>query len=76
MPETFEAEDVIAAHSFGTPTGSRYRVSAHVDVGQVPVISRQGAQIDTGCSSASGRLTALLWPSLAVLQVDNKGARV
>lgn len=76
MPDTFEAKDVIAAHSFRTPHGSRYRVSAHVDVGQIPVISSVGAQIDTGCSSASGRLTALLWPSLVVLQVDNTGARV
>lgn len=76
MPETFETEDVIAAHSSGAMNDSRYRVSAHVDVGPEPVISSHGAQIDTGCSSASGRLTALFWPSLLVVQVDNTGARV
>jgi serine/threonine protein phosphatase 1 len=73
MPEAYEAQGVIAAHTFSAPSDSRYRVSAHVNVGPVPVFSRGGAQIDTGCSGASGRLTALLWPSLRVVQVDNMG---
>lgn len=76
MPEVFKAEGVVAAHSFEGWSDSRYQISAHVNVGELPVISRQGAQIDTGCGSASGRLTALVWPSLTVVQVDNWGARV
>jgi len=76
MPELFETRSVIAAHTFSAPSDSRFHVSAHVNVGPNPLISTRGAQIDTGCSGVSGRLTALLWPSLRVIQVDNRGALI
>jgi len=42
-----------------------------------PIITRHHAAIDTGCGSVhDGRLTCLLWPSRAVIQVDHGGRPV
>lgn len=76
MPEAFEAEGVVAAHVFRSPHDPRFRISAHVNVRPVPVISRKAALIDTGCSHTTGRLTALLWPSLEFVQVDVAGSLI
>ncbi len=73
MPEVFEAPGVVATHALRSSDGHRFRISAHVNVGLVPVISRRAALIDTGCGHATGRLTALLWPSRRFVQVDDAG---
>lgn len=76
MAERYESDDVIAQHGpFDSPT-PKFRVSAHMPVGDLPRIGRGSAQIDTGCGPESGRLTALLWPGLEVVQVDATGQRV
>jgi serine/threonine protein phosphatase 1 len=76
MPETYEAPDVIARHLPPELTSSKFAVSAHSPVGLVPRIGRNSAQLDTGCGSESGRLTAMLWPSRIYLQVDMHGSAV
>lgn len=76
MPETYESDDVIAQHTFPLESRSKFRISAHIPVGALPQIGRRSAQLDTGCGSQFGRLTAFLWPSLAYLQVDAYGAVV
>jgi serine/threonine protein phosphatase 1 len=45
-------------------------------VGALPRIGHRSAQLDTGCGTDYGRLTALLWPSLDYIQVDNQGSLV
>jgi serine/threonine protein phosphatase 1 len=76
MPQTYETDDLIAQHTPpGTPT-PKFRISAHIPVGKLPRVGHRSAQLDTGCSDDSGRLTALLWPSLDVLQVDVRGILV
>jgi serine/threonine protein phosphatase 1 len=74
MTETYESADLIAQHVAPTTTTSKFRISAHVPVGKLPRIGRHSAQLDTGCGEESGRLTALLWPSLEYIQVDANGA--
>lgn len=73
MPTTYETGHLVAQHEPPTSSTSRFRVSAHVLVGQLPRIGRRSAQLDTGCGSETGRLTALLWPSLDYIQVDSNG---
>jgi len=73
MPLTYETESLIAQHIPSRSSTPKFRISAHVPVGQVPRIGYRSAQLDTGCGINSGRLTALLWPSLDYIQVDNHG---
>ena len=73
MPETFETDDVVAQHIPRDGPSGKYTISAHVPVGQLPRLRRNSAQIDTGCGGATGRLTALFWPSLDYIQVDDLG---
>ncbi|MBE1548968.1 hypothetical protein GGC64_002992 [Mycobacterium sp. OAS707] len=79
MPDRFEYANVVASHIPLSESGleGRYSVSAHVSVGTVPLIDRDGARIDTGCGSfADGRLTAFVWPSLTYFQVNTDGTPV
>jgi serine/threonine protein phosphatase 1 len=76
MPTLFESDDVVASHEPLSDQDSRYNVSAHIPIGPVPVIRSRRAYIDTGCGTDGGRLTALLWPSLAYIQVDAAGKTV
>jgi serine/threonine protein phosphatase 1 len=76
MPETYESQDVIAQHLPPTASTPKFLITAHVPVGKSPRIGHHSAQLDTGCGSDSGRLTAFLWPSLAYVQVDSRGAIV
>lgn len=76
MPVLFQSGDVVASHKPPSDQDSRYQVSAHIPVGPVPVIRSDSANIDTGCGNEGGRLTALLWPSLAYIQVDAAGELV
>lgn len=76
MPETYESDDFVAQHIPPTAATPKFRISAHVPVGMLPRIGRHSAQLDTGCGAESGRLTALLWPSLDFVQVDARGAIV
>ena len=73
MPATFELNDLVAKHGPPFEQSSRYLVSAHVPVGRRPKIGPGWAQVDTGCGSEGGRLTAFLWPSREYLQVDSAG---
>jgi serine/threonine protein phosphatase 1 len=73
MPIQFQSEKVVASHEPLRDPDSRYRISAHIPVGPEPVIRSDSANIDTGCGTEGGRLTALLWPSLAYIQVDASG---
>jgi serine/threonine protein phosphatase 1 len=72
MPLTYETDDLIAQHVAPSST-PKFRISAHVPVGEFPRIGRRSAQLDTGCAAASGRLTALMWPTLDYIQVDSQG---
>jgi serine/threonine protein phosphatase 1 len=76
MPETYESDDLIAQHMPPVASTTKFWISAHVPVGKLPRIGRHSAQLDTGCGEQSGRLTALLWPSLDYVQVDSRGAIV
>jgi len=76
MPQTYESDDLIAQHTPSAAPTPKFRISAHVPVGKLPRIGRHSAQVDTTCGSESGRLTALLWPSLDYIQVDARGAIV
>ena len=76
MPPIYETEDLVAQHIAGRSTTAKFRISAHVPVGDLPRIGHRSAQLDTGCGTVSGRLTALLWPALDYIQVDNHGAVV
>ena len=76
MPETYDLDDVIAQHIPPPASTPKFRISAHVPVGELPRIGRHSAQLDTGCGAEAGRLTALLWPSRDYVQVDARGAIV
>jgi serine/threonine protein phosphatase 1 len=76
MPETYESDDLIAQHTPRAASTPKFRISAHIPIGQLPRIGRRSAQLDTGCGAESGRLTALLWPSLDYVQVEARGAIV
>jgi serine/threonine protein phosphatase 1 len=69
LPREYATKDVIASHS-PRLRDHRFRISAHVVVGMIPRILADSAEIDTGCGSGHGRLTALLWPSRRFIQVD------
>jgi len=73
MPQSWESEDVIARHVPPNAPTRKFRISAHVPVGALPRIGNDFSQLDTGCGIESGRLTALLWPSLDYVQVDARG---
>jgi serine/threonine protein phosphatase 1 len=73
MPVLFESGDVVASHRPLNDYDLRYRVSAHISVGLAPIVRSDSANIDTGCGTKAGRLTALLWPSLAYIQVSADG---
>jgi serine/threonine protein phosphatase 1 len=72
----FQADGVVAQHEPTKSSDPRFQISAHRPVGDLPLISVNSAEIDTGCNGASGRLTGLLWPSLDVIQVDSTGRRI
>ena len=76
MPDTYETDDLLAQHDTRSSTRSKFRISAHVPVGKEPRISHHSAHLDTGCGTESGRLTALLWPSLQYVQVTADGTIV
>ncbi|MGF0115463.1 metallophosphoesterase [Promicromonospora sp. Marseille-Q5078] len=75
MPAVYASKQVVAAHKPGG-ADSRFRVSAHVNVGDVPRVSSTSAEVDTGCGSPNGRLTAFLWPSRRYIQVDDAGEMI
>lgn len=76
LDRTFELPGLKAQHERESECRA-FQITAHIDVGLVPRINQNGAQIDTGCGGRSdGRLTALLWPSLGFLQVDPSGRLV
>lgn len=74
MPDRFETSELIASHQPLVRTDDRFAISAHVPVGERPVLRPKSASIDTGCGVKSGRLTALLWPSMTVAQVEADGS--
>ncbi len=74
MPSTHESDDFIARHDRAVRSTTKFEISAHAPVGTAPRIGPSSAQIDTGCGTAQGRLTALLWPSRDYVQVDSFGA--
>jgi Calcineurin-like phosphoesterase len=76
MPLTYETEDFVAQHLPARPSARKFLISAHVPVGDLPRIRQRSAQLDTGCGTPSGRLTALLWPSLDYIQVNPDGLLV
>lgn len=76
MPEAYEQDGLIARHIPPAARTSKFRISAHVPIGILPRIGHDSAQLDTGCGAESGRLTALLWPSLDYVQVNARGAIV
>lgn len=72
MPTSFETDELIAQH-IPKATSGKFQVSAHVPVGDLPRIGHRSAELDTGCGTAWGRLTAMYWPSLQFVQVDSAG---
>ncbi len=76
MPPVYETESLIAEHIPSSTSTPKFRISAHVPVGDLPRIGHSSAQLDTGCGIGPGRLTALLWPSLDYIQVNNRGSVV
>lgn len=72
MPLAARGDGWVASHEPAPPT-IRFAICAHRQVGSQPQIGEHGAAIDTGCGSKGGVLTALLWPSLTYLQVDEAG---
>ncbi|MBL6275412.1 metallophosphoesterase [Micromonospora fiedleri] len=74
MPQTYETDDLIAQHLPPPASVKKFRISGHLPVGKLPRVGRNFAQLDTGCGDKYGRLSALLWPSRDVVQVDARGA--
>lgn len=78
----FKADGLLVTHTpeLESPDNPepRFHVYGHVPQrDNVPRIAESSAGIDTGCGlSDTGRLTALLWPSLEVVQVDHAGSRL
>ncbi|MCW2768440.1 MAG: hypothetical protein JWO11_4399 [Nocardioides sp.] len=72
MPIGYETANLVAHHIPARDT-SKFQVSAHLPIGDLPRVGHRSAQIDTGCGSAHGRLTALFWPALDYIQVDSNG---
>jgi serine/threonine protein phosphatase 1 len=73
MPLTYETDELVAQHVPPRSSTRRFRITAHVPVGDLPRLGHRSAQLDTGCGTDSGRLTALLWPTLDYIQVDARG---
>lgn len=73
MPLTYETDDLIAQHVTPRSSIPKFRIGAHVPVGDLPRIRQRSAQLDTGCGAGPGRLTALVWPTLDYIQVDTHG---
>jgi serine/threonine protein phosphatase 1 len=73
MPLTYETDALVAQHTVPRRPTKKFCISAHVPVGDLPLIGPRSAQLDTGCGPGSGRLTALLWPTLDVIQVHASG---
>lgn len=76
MPTHFETDHLIAQHVPTRQATRKFHISAHVPVGQVPLIGEGFARLDTGCGSGDGRLTAFMWPSMTYVQVDNCGRQI
>jgi len=77
MPEIYENDFVVATHApLAQVSTSKFRISAHRNIGNKPIIRKTEANIDTGCGNQGGFLTALLWPELSYVQVDDTGQRV
>lgn len=77
MPEIYETDELVATHSPLDDSEKRFRISAHVPMGELPRIGKRAAQLDTGCgASGTGRLTALYWPTLGFIQVDSSGTPI
>ncbi|MBQ0901312.1 metallophosphoesterase [Micromonospora sp. U21] len=74
MPQTYETDDLIAQHMPPLASADKFRISGHLPVGELARVGHNSAQLDTGCGDESGRLSALLWPSRDVVQVDARGA--
>ena len=70
MAEKYETPDLLATHARPSSATGKYEIYAHAVSGSLPVIRHDHASVDTGCGTG-GRLTALLWPSLAYVQVDS-----
>lgn len=73
MPKVYETHEVIASHQPASADETRFQISAHIPIGDLPAIGADFANVDTGCGSSTGRLTALIWPSLTYNQVDSLG---
>lgn len=76
MPLVYETEQLIAEHIPSGAAAPKFRVSAHISVGELPRIGQSSAELDTGCGTDSGRLTALIWPSCDYIQVNDRGVVV
>lgn len=76
MPQTYESDDLIAQHIPPAASTPKFRISSHIPVGELPRIGRYSAQLDTGCGTGAGRLTALMWPDLDYVQADAQGTMV
>ncbi|WP_130011255.1 metallophosphoesterase [Serinicoccus sediminis] len=77
MPLTYAAPGLLAQHVAPRSRASDiFAISAHVPTGTLPRIGKHSAELDTGCGTPAGRLTALVWPTLHYIQVDNLGVRV
>ena len=74
LPHSYYSHGVTARHE-QTHDASSFVVSAHVNIGFVPIIDATSARIDTGCGSG-GRLTAFFWPSRAYIQCTEAGGTV
>lgn len=78
LTDRFTCQGLLVTHEpRGTPS-EEFHVYGHVvQRSLVPLIRRRSAAIDTGCGTLpDGRLTALFWPDLTVLQVDSNGELV
>lgn len=76
MPQIYETDELVAQHIPPLSSTGKFHVSAHIPTGDMPQIGFHSAQLDTGCGTASGRLTALFWPTLDFIQVDANGLEV
>ena len=78
MATSYETDELFARHTLSRSRSrtQKFCISAHVPVGTAPLIAERSAQLDTGCGVENGRLTALIWPSLRIIQVDSGGRRV
>jgi calcineurin-like phosphoesterase family protein len=73
MPSVYTTAGLRASHKPDDAGASLFQVSAHMPVGDLPVIDLTSAHLDTNCGSPTGRLTAFFWPSHNYLQVDSRG---